>query len=107
MKVYIASRRFKVAKGYYFEVPEGTIFVYNGKYRIEMDRTRYPPIINLSREKFNNIKFAGNGDLLEIDIEDEKIERIFEINLERKKKEETIKRELENILYKVNKKFIL
>ncbi len=103
MKVYIASRRFQVAKETYFQVPEGTIFVYNGKYRIEMDRTRYPPIITLPKDKFDQIKSAGNGNLLEMDIEDKKIEKIFELNEEKNRTEDMIKDKLKAINDKINK----
>ena len=97
MKIYMASRRFSVAKDTYFEVPEGTVFVYNGKYRIEMDKTRYPSVINLSKAKFNKIRLAGNGSLLEIEIDDKNIEQIFELNEERKRREEKIKNKLETM----------
>lgn len=107
MKIYLASRRFRVSNEGYFEVPEGTVFVYNEKYKVEMDNTRYPVIISLSGEKFRGIKSSGNGDLLEVDIEDKKIEKIFELEKEKKKKERAIKNKLENLLNSTNKKFVL
>ena len=107
MKVYLASRRFGVAEENYFEVPEGTVFIYNDKYKKEMDSTRYPIIINLSGEKFSKIKSAGNGNLLEIEIEDEKMEKIFKLDNEKKKRERAIKKKLENLLNGTNKKFVL
>lgn len=107
MKIYLASRRFSVTKENYFDVPEGTVFVYNDKYKKEMDSTRYPIIVGLSGRNFNEIKSAGNGNLLEVEIGDEKIEEIFRLEKTKKKIEEKIKRKLENLLNSTNKKFVL
>ena len=107
MKIYLASRRFSITKKNYFDVPEGTVFVYNDKYKKEMDSTRYPVIIDLSGRNFNEIKSVGNGNLLEVEIRDEKIEEILELDNTKKKIEKAIKKKLENLLNSTNKKFVL
>ena len=107
MKIYLASRRFSITKETYFDVPEGTVFVYNDKYKKEMDSTRYPVIIGLSGRNFDEIKSAGNGNLLEVDIRDEKIEEILELDNKKKRIEKAIKKKLENLLNNAHKKFVL
>ena len=98
MRVYIVKKRFSVNNHLYFEVPEGTIFIYNGKYRFEIDTTRQPPIIPLAGEKLEYIRSAANGSLLEKEISDKKIKELFMLDKERKRIEESIKGRLERLL---------
>ena len=92
-----------VSENRYFQVPAGTIFIFNKKYRLEIDENRYPSVISLSGDKFEQIMHAGNGNLLESNVEDSQIEQIFNLNKERKKKEETIKDKLRIMLAKITK----
>lgn len=103
MKVYIAQTRFSVHQNEYFEVPEGTLFVYSDRYRFEMDINRYPAIIPLQREKLEQVKSAANGNLLEKEVDDAKIEEFYKLNEERKSVEVSIKRKLERVIRKKSK----
>ncbi|MDO8508536.1 MAG: hypothetical protein Q7S27_02520 [Nanoarchaeota archaeon] len=97
MKIYHVIKTFMVSSNLYYQVPEGTIFIYGPKYKAEIDKSRYPPIINLTKDKFNQIKKAANGNIREIEIKDEKIEKILSIDKERRKNEAKIKSKLRDL----------
>ncbi len=106
MKIYIALRSFYISRNLYYQTNEGTILVYNNKYKFEMDANKYPAVIKLSKEKFNSLMSSGNGSLLELDVENERIEEIFQLNKEREIREITIKNKLHSLSENISKKIL-
>ena len=81
MKGYIVKKPISLTGTFYQTVPEGTMLFHEA--RIEIDASRFPPIIILDKAKYERILTQGRSCLEEIEVNTEEIKELAKLKKQR------------------------